>query len=224
MKTGVWLGIETSSSGGGAALVEPGAALLGEFVLPIRASSSERLLQSVSDLLDTTGLVPEDLGGIGVSIGPGSYTGLRIGVATALGLSAGWGVGVRGVSTLRALSWACCSVSPVLAALRARKGEVFAAVFGSSDPFSAALVEEGIYESGALAAVLPSTGARIAIGSGRAELKGAGADWVDPLLDCPRPSTIASLGARLAAASGFDEVLAPVYLRSFRQKASPVVH
>lgn len=224
MKTGIWLGIETSSSGGGAALVEPGGTLIGESILPIRASSSERLLLCISDLLATTRLSGGDLAGIGVSIGPGSYTGLRIGVATALGLSAGWAVGVKGVSTLRALAYSCCSRGPVMAALAARKGEVFAAVYGSSDPTSRAIVEEGIYESAALAAALRSTDDPVAIGTGRAELGVEGASWVDPLLDCPRPSVIAVLGARLAAATGFDKAPAPVYLRSFRQKASPVVH
>jgi tRNA threonylcarbamoyladenosine biosynthesis protein TsaB len=224
LKTGIWLGIETSSTGGGAALVEGGGSLIGEFILPIRASSSERLLPSISDLLATTGLDGSSIAGIGVSVGPGSYTGLRIGVATAMGLSAGWKVGVKGVSTLRALAFSCCSTAPVLAALRARQGEVFAAVYASSDPFSEALVEEGIYEAGSLAGALPSLRLGAAVGSGRSELPRDGAIWVDPLADCPRPSGIAAIAARLAEAAGFDTALSPVYLRSFRQKASPVVH
>lgn len=223
MKTGIWLGIDTSSSGGGAALVDPSGSLLGEFILPVRASSSEHLLPSISDLLETTGIEGRDVAGIGVSIGPGSYTGLRIGVATALGLSSGWAAGVKGVSTLRALSFACCSSGPVLAALRARGGEVFAAVYASSNPVSGILVDEGVYEAPALVDVLPGLGHAVAVGTGRSELESEWASWVDPLLDCPRPSVIASIAARLAEAEGFDQSLSPIYLRSFRQKASPFV-
>jgi tRNA threonylcarbamoyladenosine biosynthesis protein TsaB len=101
--TDVWLGIETTSAEGGVALVS-GEGILAETVLPVRAVHSEKVLPAVAGIFDSTGFDPRDLAGIGVSLGPGSYTGLRIGISTASGLSAGLGVPVKGVGTLRVIA------------------------------------------------------------------------------------------------------------------------
>ena len=71
---------------------------------------------------------------IAVGIGPGSFTGLRIGVATAQGLSASLGLPVTGICTLDAIGLGLREIgdaSPCLAVLDARRGEVFAALYAS---------------------------------------------------------------------------------------------
>lgn len=215
--SGIWLGIETTAELGGAALTGPDG-ILAETMLPVRAYHSEKLLPAIAAMLSEAGTGKGELAGIGVSIGPGSYTGLRIGTATALGLSAGWGVPLKGVSTLRVLA-SQLPAGPVLACIRARKGEVFAGVFDTQDPLSDELIPQGLYRADDLAGMV--TGMKLnAAGSGRTELPvSVDLNWVLPLQDRPRPSSAAFCASVLAGAKGFDNELEPLYLRGFNEKA-----
>lgn len=137
------LGIDTAAPVASAALVENGALIL-EKIFPEgggnatpwsaavqpRAHHAETLFPRIAELFNETGLAWEGLSAIAVSIGPGSFTGLRIGLSAAKGLAYGWDVPVVGVSTLLAMArrsrdpirWIC----PLL---DARKNEVYAALF-----------------------------------------------------------------------------------------------
>jgi tRNA threonylcarbamoyladenosine biosynthesis protein TsaB len=123
------LGIETSSRHGGVAIIGEDRVLC-EAVLSVEVTHSERLLPAVDRALDEAGITLEGLGGIAVSIGPGSFTGLRIGLSTAKGLAYATGLPLVGVPTLEAMAWtlpaARWQVCPVL---DARKQEVYAALF-----------------------------------------------------------------------------------------------
>lgn len=183
--------------------------------LPGDVSTSESLLPSLERLLDGMGIRGDALAGIGVCLGPGSYTGLRIGAATAMGLSSGWRVPLKGVPALSAIAFATRSEAPVVSVIRAREGEVFAAAYASSDPFSAGLLPPGVYECRAVADWLSRHGAVCA---------GPGAEMVasvsDPALTSPPGAdTIARLASILHGKSGPDQFLRPLYLRSFRQRA-----
>jgi len=214
--TGTWLGIDTTSTLGGVALVKDGELLI-ESILPVKAFHSEKLLPAVSELMDSSGMRGGDLTGIGVSRGPGSYTGLRIGTATALGLSAGWGVPVKGVSTLRVISSLLPS-GAVLCCIRARANELFAGAFSSPDPLSSEIITQGLYSSEDLLRLLAGK-EYTAAGSGRTELhSAANIRWASPLLDNPRPSSAALCAAALAEEEGFDGNLEPLYLRGFNEK------
>ncbi|NLJ80868.1 MAG: tRNA (adenosine(37)-N6)-threonylcarbamoyltransferase complex dimerization subunit type 1 TsaB, partial [Firmicutes bacterium] len=98
------LGIDTSTLTGGVALLRSGH-LLGESVLNIRTTHSERLLPALEKLLADAEVETGDLDGVAVVTGPGSFTGLRIGVATAKGLAYALGCSVAGVTTLEAYGW-----------------------------------------------------------------------------------------------------------------------
>ena len=123
------LALETSTLAGGAALVD-GDRVVGESTLNIRATHSERVLVVVDRLLADAGWRPSDLEGLAVSIGPGSFTGLRIGVGTAKGLALALRLAVAPVPTLDALAaalpWSALPVCPVLGA---RQGEVYASLY-----------------------------------------------------------------------------------------------
>ncbi|MBP1775468.1 MAG: Peptidase glycoprotease [candidate division NC10 bacterium] len=123
------LGIETSTRQGGVAIIGAERVVC-ETVLNVEATHSERLLPAVDRALDEAGMTLEGLGGIAVSIGPGSFTGLRIGLSTAKGLAYATGLPLVGVPTLEAMAWtlpaARWQVCPVL---DARKQEVYAALF-----------------------------------------------------------------------------------------------
>jgi tRNA threonylcarbamoyl adenosine modification protein YeaZ len=215
--TGAWLGIETSGPGsGGVALVRNGMPDC-EIQLPEDLSTSESILPAIVDILGRCAMDGRSLSGICVSAGPGSYTGLRVGMATATGLAAGWGRGVRAVPTLRVLAWQTASEGQVLAAVRARDGEVFAALFESSDPFSGVVIPPDVYETGPFVAAATRAGFSACSGngcSGLAELPG-----MEPVPSVPSAAAVARVGAMLAGRDGFDSDPEPVYLRSFRQRA-----
>src|SRR5215470_16125140 len=96
------LAVESATLSGGAALLDDDR-LLGEITLNIAITHSERLLAAVDRLVADCGLVPADLDALAVSVGPGSFTGLRVGLATGLPFAD----------------------APVCPILDARKGEVY---------------------------------------------------------------------------------------------------
>lgn len=98
------LGIDTSTMTGGVALLQR-EQLVGESLLNIRTTHSERLLPALEELLAHAGLKVQDLGLISVVTGPGSFTGLRIGLATAKGFGYALNVPLVGVTTLEAFGW-----------------------------------------------------------------------------------------------------------------------
>jgi tRNA threonylcarbamoyladenosine biosynthesis protein TsaB len=160
----------------------------------------------------------EEVGRIAVGLGPGSFTGLRIGLATAKALASSLGLPLAGVGTLEALargSAAGADGRPILATLDARRGEVFAALFEPSGetiwrPFVAA-------PDDLVARVSQLAQAPLAAGSGalrfRDELQVGGAEVPDDSDPSHRVAAedICAIGAEAPAASPED--VPPIYLR-----------
>ncbi len=89
-----------------------------------------RLLPTVSDLLSEQGLEPDDISVVVVGLGPGSFTGVRIGVSTAKGLACGLGVPLYGVGSLDAVAWRFAGREGTLGVLMdAMRGEVYPGIF-----------------------------------------------------------------------------------------------
>jgi tRNA threonylcarbamoyladenosine biosynthesis protein TsaB len=121
----VILAIETASETGGVALVE-GGRVLGERQIGGHAPRhAAELLATLDALLAELGRSLEEVDPIALSIGPGSFTGLRIGLATALGLCFGTDRQIVPVPTLAALSTQAGDVEPIVSLLDARKGQVY---------------------------------------------------------------------------------------------------
>lgn len=110
------LAFDTATETATSALVDDGE-LLAE-----RVSRAVTLLEDVDALLRQSGAHPRDIDAIAVGTGPGSFTGVRIGLATARGLALALGVPVAGVSTLAALAAGAPGALPVI---DARRREVF---------------------------------------------------------------------------------------------------
>src|SRR5919201_2317208 len=91
-------------------------------VLGERVSRAVTLLQDVDQLVESAGVRPDDLDALAIGIGPGSFTGVRIGLATARGLALALDLPVAGVSTLEALAAGIAGALPVI---DARRREVF---------------------------------------------------------------------------------------------------
>jgi tRNA threonylcarbamoyladenosine biosynthesis protein TsaB len=122
------LGIETATETVGVA-VRTAEGIEAELTLTGRRRHVETLTPAVDHLLGQVGLRPDDLEIVAVDIGPGLFTGLRVGVAAAKGLAQALGIGVVGVTSLDVLiAGAVDTVGRrlVLAAVDARRGELFA--------------------------------------------------------------------------------------------------
>ena len=91
---------------------------------------AERLMAMIDDAVKTAGLSLDDIEKIGVTVGPGSFTGIRVGVAAARGLALALGVDCVGVCTLEVLARTVPETdAPVLAAINAHRDEVYVQAF-----------------------------------------------------------------------------------------------
>jgi len=104
--------------------------LVGETVFNGNRCPTGRLLDAATALLDTASLTPRDVDVFGVSLGPGSFTGVRVGIALVKGLALAAGKPAVGFSSLAMLAanLPCCAL-PVAPMYDARKSEVYAALY-----------------------------------------------------------------------------------------------
>lgn len=123
------LGIDTATMVCSIGLAEE-QRIVGEMTLHTRKTHSERLLPMIQQLIADADLTPQDLTGVAVSIGPGSFTGLRIGITTAKSLAFALQIPVVGIPTLDALAaqfpYSRHLVCPVI---DAQKGNVYTALY-----------------------------------------------------------------------------------------------
>jgi len=124
------LGIESSSRRGSVALLE-GNRLIASLEHEEPNRHAERLLPMLEQLLGETGWPKSSLDRLGVGVGPGSFTGLRAGIALAEGLSVGLDRPLVGVGSLLAMAHGALSeqAGPCCALLDARRSELFIAVY-----------------------------------------------------------------------------------------------
>jgi tRNA threonylcarbamoyl adenosine modification protein YeaZ len=123
------LAIETATPIASVALIEAGGVLASRALrAPMR--HLEWVAAAIEGMLRDAGSGPESVGGVAVGRGPGGFTGLRIGIATAAAWARARGVPVLGVGTLEVLAGAAGDAGLVLAVLDAHRGEVAAALYG----------------------------------------------------------------------------------------------
>src|SRR6185312_8908802 len=116
--------IDSATAACSAALIDPAGALIDERHEIVGRGHAERLLPMIADLL--AGRVPD---AILVDCGPGSFTGVRVGLAAAQGLAIGWGVPVAGYSSM-ALIAAASGETEAAIALTGGHGELFVQDYG----------------------------------------------------------------------------------------------
>lgn len=236
------VGIDTATRAGSVALVEirDGAvARRAEVSHEEELRHAETLLPAIDDCLDQSGCALRDVDGFAVSIGPGSFTGLRVGLATAKGLAFASDAWVVGVPTLEAYAFAdegAAEGALVVVCLDARKGEVYAAAFRAEEGPSGRHMERLLADAvekpdAAVARLRQNLGGATAddstlrvVGDGPDRypdeivggLGGLGEIRVVPQSPIGRGVAIAELGGRSFAASGPAELayLAPAYLRA----------
>jgi len=124
------LAFDTSAAHCAAALLS-GDDVLASVEEPMAKGQGERLLGLCREILDSAGADYGDLTAIAVGIGPGNFTGIRISVSAARGLSLGLGVPSIGVSRLEALAHG--TAGTVVTCIDARQDKLFIQAFGTSD-------------------------------------------------------------------------------------------
>ena len=215
------LAVETATLAGSVALVEDDR-LLGEITLELPRKHSERLIPSVEFLLGQLKVKPEELDGLAVDLGPGSFTGLRVGLAAMKGLAFSLNKPLVGVGSLEIMAENLAAANGLLCpVLDARKGQIFTALFrakGSGRPER--MSEDWVLAPQELAARIAEPVTLFGDGS-RAyeavfrETLGGRAQWAAPGVDAPRAFHCGRLARpRIEAGEGQDpDGLTPNYLR-----------
>jgi tRNA threonylcarbamoyladenosine biosynthesis protein TsaB len=218
--------METATETVGVAVKTP-AGVQAEFALTGRRRHVETLTFALEHLLAQVGLEPAGLDVVAVDVGPGLFTGLRVGVAAAKALAQSLGIGVVGATSLDILTAAAAGAGHrgrVLACVDARRGEVFAAVrdVGVAGTVVAEPVAPALFAPGDLARALRGLGGGpvLAVGDGAgryAEVLGTLDGVVTaPALSFPPPGALVDLAlARLAAGEQPTEPgrVVPLYMR-----------
>jgi len=230
------LTIDTSGQTEYVGVVDAGR-VLASTATPAGRGQSRTLLAAIDDVLVESGTTLSELGGIAVAIGPGRFSGLRVGLATAKGLAATEGRPVWGISTLEALATATASEANdasaadvgaarwIFAAADARRGEVYGALFERTADGSVRRATDDTALSPAEAArwaVEQAGGEHVLFaGSGAAAyrddiLEAAGSSVSFAASDQERSTTLAlaELAERSGVAGATDAgALEPVYIR-----------
>lgn len=162
----IWLALETATPAAAVAVVIDGH-VAAEEVASTDRHHTEALLPCAQRLLGGLGISPSELGGVVVDVGPGLFTGLRVGVATARSLAAASGLGIVGLSSLAILATdpSVAGAEEVCCVVDARRGEVFAQSFAAGPEGRVAIDEARVLAPEALAAELAGSG-RAVVGDG----------------------------------------------------------
>ncbi len=214
------LAIDTATRWAGLALHD-GAAVLAESGWKCQNNHTIELSPAVAEMMGKAGIAPADLTAVAVAIGPGSYTGLRVGLALAKGLSLAHQTPLIGVSTLDVVTAAFGPMSqPLLAVAEAGRTRVCAALYRWQDDQGwRADAPPDIWHWPDLLATL--AGPLLIAGevgeTAVAQIRKADPDLVvaNPGLSVRRAALLAELGWQRFRAGQLDDArtLAPIYLR-----------
>ena len=219
------LGIDTSTPIGSIALID-GDNLVAEHTLNIVQEHSSRLMPAIDSVLKWGNITVDGLDGCAVGVGPGSFTGIRIGVATIKSLCYALDKPIVRVSTLEAIAynlrWTNGIICPLL---DARRSEIYGTVFRGGSEWQR-LSEDLCLSIDAfldhLNTDVPSNGTLNFVGDGLLtygdivrERLGDRVHFADSIFNVPRGATIAQLGAQRLQHGDSDSywTLGPNYVR-----------
>jgi tRNA threonylcarbamoyl adenosine modification protein YeaZ len=193
---------------------------LGRSVRDIGKGHAEVLMDVIAEALMAAGLQLRDMGAVAVAVGPGSFTGIRVGVSVARGLALALKAPAAGVTTLEALAWEARQEfggKPVLAAIDGGRDGIYVAVYDGLGTMSYAPVvvdlETVVGLARSAAVVTGSAARRIAEAAGLESLR----------IGSEAPTADIATYASLAVANGFSgEKPRPLYLRA--PDAKPQAH
>lgn len=214
------LGLDTATLVSSVALAN-GDTLLAELTLQTKKTHSERLMPHIEEILRLAETDKNAIKAVAASIGPGSFTGLRIGLGTAKALAYALNIPLVGVSTLAAMAFSCPVPGAVLApTLDAQKGNLYVALYtwhGSEQvevmsPRVLSL-QEAIDRFRELQQPVLVLGEAVSLH--REELIDAGIELAAPHIAMPRAGSVAVLGGRLLQEGVQHDAMSlePLYIR-----------
>lgn len=216
----VQLAIDTSTSTAGLCLSRAGSSLA-EYVWAAHQDHTATLMPALDALFALHRLTPAAIDGIAVALGPGSFNGLRVGLASAKGLALALGVPLVGVSTLEMTAWGHRTAGlPVCAVQDAGRKELLAAVYRSVGGVWKRALAEQVITPETLAGKL--RGRTLICGEVPAwarpllaEALGNRALFVEGIASTRRPALLAELAWLRLAQGDYDDpaALQPLYLR-----------
>ena len=197
------------------------ASLAAEITTLKDQTHSKHLMQLIHSALEIAGLGVTDLDGLAVTIGPGSFTGLRIGISTIKGIAHALDKPVVAISSLHALAWQCAETSYLICPLLdARKGEVYCATYQFDKDrliqksSARVMIPEAVVADIQTPCVFIGPGAQLYRQLIEDELAGR-AHFVPESQNILRASSVAFLSMPRFEADDFDEIagLVPHYIR-----------
>lgn len=208
------LAIDTSTNIGSVALVESEKGILGEITINNRTTHSEMIMKMIDTLLDISKVDRKKIEKIAVGIGPGSFTGIRIGVAVAKGLAYSLDIPIVGVNELEILASNYSGDGKIISMIDARKERVFYGIYKREN---GKLKDLDIKGADSLEEVLKEVDEKVVcIGDGAivnrekiVGILGEKVEILDDYLNIPRATILAKLGEERE-----DNIytLEPVYL------------
>ena len=217
------LGIETATERLSAALIADNDQTFERYE-DSRSSHCELLTGFIMELTEEAGVSLDSLDCIAVSTGPGSFTGLRIGIATAMGLAYGLGINTVPVNTLAALAWKSAEPGTLVCPLiDAKRSEAYAGIFRLTGGIPQTVLESTAVPVEKLGGILMDAGEQVLITGPDAVLFGeqlrqrgySSLSFSPPQTEKPSAVSVAELGLLIFKESGdVNPVsLRPVYLR-----------
>lgn len=214
------LSIETSTMVGGVAIMEDDT-LIAESRINVKVTHSERIMSAIDHILIQSGMKIDDIDVFTIAIGPGSFTGLRVGLSTVKGLVYATGKRLVSVATLEAFAWNVpFSKYQVCPLLDARKKEVYAGIFRwNGNGFTRVMNEQTIKIDKLLPLINEPT---IFLGEGSIIYKDSIKAWLNdsaifgnPQDMVPSPANVAYIGMIKAKNGEFEDPikLVPLYIR-----------
>jgi tRNA threonylcarbamoyladenosine biosynthesis protein TsaB len=206
---------------GSVALVDHKTGVLAELNVNSTASHSERLLPTIDRLFRETEKTLKECDGISVSVGPGSFTGLRIGLATAKGLAFASNKPIVGISTLEVLARGIPFAQfPVCPIIDARKKEIFTCIYEWRDHEMISMGPETVIAPESLIKKIGSTtifagNGLIPYGDMFRRALGGKALFASDAFNFPRASILTEIAFKKFALGRTTkpEALVPVYIR-----------
>ncbi|HWR10073.1 tRNA (adenosine(37)-N6)-threonylcarbamoyltransferase complex dimerization subunit type 1 TsaB [Sporomusa sp.] len=210
------LAIDTATLVSSVAIATPDT-LVAELTVQTRKTHSERLMPHISSLLTMAEVSQNSLKAVAVSIGPGSFTGLRIGLATAKALAYALNIPLIGVPTLAAMAFACPAPGVLLAPmLDAQKGNVYLGLYEWCEGVMAEVEPPRVVAFTAANAELTAKERPVLLlGEAAVMYKDEIAQPAPPHVVMPRAGSVAVLAQQLYAQGIRHDVAAlePLYIR-----------
>jgi tRNA threonylcarbamoyladenosine biosynthesis protein TsaB len=148
------LAVHTTGPSLGVSIVE-GESVLGEAVLPPGKEHLENLAPTIKDLTQRVGIAVRDVDGLAVATGPGSFSGIRIGIACVKGIAIAVGKPVIGVCSLEIPAWQVLGEGRIgVTVIDARRGEVYLAGYRKIDGLTEQIVSPRLVRADTLASFM----------------------------------------------------------------------